>query len=198
MMKELLTIYVNIIDLDEICEQIVMDERSFEEELLTGLGRTAKNKNLLHQKILKKLEQLCSKLVNLYAEKKLIAEVMEDFPDEFACQITTELMADPVMLPKSKAIVDRKNIKQSILVNGEKDPFNRQPLKLEELVELPKLKAKIDNWKKEKLQGKHVEEKEINFEGDGEMMEEEDETIFDMDDDNQFENKPGKIFGGGF
>jgi len=43
------------------------------------------------------------------------------------------LMRDPVMLPTSKTIVDRATIK-SHLLSDTKDPFNRSPLKIEEVI----------------------------------------------------------------
>ena len=43
------------------------------------------------------------------------------------------LMRDPVTLPASRAVVDRSTIK-SHLLSDTKDPFNRMPLKLEEVI----------------------------------------------------------------
>jgi len=37
-------------------------------------------------------------------------------------------------------------IKKALLDN-EMDPFNRQPLKRDQLIELPDLKKKLDEWK---------------------------------------------------
>ena len=43
------------------------------------------------------------------------------------------LMRDPVTLPSSRAVVDRSTIK-SHLLSDNKDPFNRMPLALEDVV----------------------------------------------------------------
>ena len=43
------------------------------------------------------------------------------------------LMRDPVTLPSSKAVVDRSTIK-SHLLSDSKDPFNRVPLTLEDVI----------------------------------------------------------------
>lgn len=43
------------------------------------------------------------------------------------------LMRDPVMLPSSKAILDRSTIK-SHLLSDSKDPFNRSPLTIEDVI----------------------------------------------------------------
>jgi len=43
------------------------------------------------------------------------------------------VMKDPVTLPSSRAVVDRATIK-SHLLSDVKDPFNRAPLKIEEVI----------------------------------------------------------------
>lgn len=43
------------------------------------------------------------------------------------------LMRDPVMLPSSKAIVDRSTI-VSHLLSDTKDPFNRSPLTIDDVI----------------------------------------------------------------
>ena len=43
------------------------------------------------------------------------------------------LMRDPVILPSSKVNIDRSTIK-SHLLSDNKDPFNRSPLKLEDVI----------------------------------------------------------------
>ena len=43
------------------------------------------------------------------------------------------LMRDPVTLPSSRVVVDRSTIKAHLL-SDTKDPFNRMPLSLEEVI----------------------------------------------------------------
>lgn len=43
------------------------------------------------------------------------------------------VMRDPVTLPSSRVVVDRSTIKSHLLSDA-KDPFNRVPLKLDEVV----------------------------------------------------------------
>jgi ubiquitin conjugation factor E4 B len=58
-------------------------------------------------------------------------------------------MKDPVKLP-SGYIVDRVYIHKHVL-NDERDPFTRNPLKLGEWTELKDLKKEIAVWKKKRL-----------------------------------------------
>jgi ubiquitin conjugation factor E4 B len=43
------------------------------------------------------------------------------------------LMEDPVILPSSKVSIDRQTIKVHLL-SDPKDPFNREPLKIEDVI----------------------------------------------------------------
>ena len=55
------------------------------------------------------------------------------------------VMKDPVILPQSKIRIDRSTIRTSLL-SKEVDPFNNQPLKIEDCLPDTELKAKIDAW----------------------------------------------------
>jgi ubiquitin conjugation factor E4 B len=59
-------------------------------------------------------------------------------------------MRDPVRLPGTQ-VVDRINIKRHLL-NDQRDPFTRSPLKEVELVSDKELKDEIDRWKKNRLE----------------------------------------------
>merc|ERR1719362_8631 len=60
-----------------------------------------------------------------------------------------ELMEDPVLLPTSGKVMDRKHINRHLL-STPNDPFNRQPLTEEMLKPDLELKEKIIRWKQEK------------------------------------------------
>ena len=53
--------------------------------------------------------------------------------DIFADPLMYTLMRDPVTLPSSRAVLDRATIK-SHLLSDSKDPFNRVPLTLEQVI----------------------------------------------------------------
>jgi len=58
------------------------------------------------------------------------------------------LMSDPVILPMSKAVLDRSTIR-SHLLSDPHDPFNRSPLKIEDVIDDTERKAQIDAWREE-------------------------------------------------
>ena len=66
---------------------------------------------------------------------------------------------DPVRLPSSRAVIDRSSIKAHLLSDGT-DPFNRQPLKLEDVQPDDELREKIQAWIAERKAAVQREKKE--------------------------------------
>ncbi len=93
-------------------------------------------------KILERLKVLSSELNS----KKIN---YDDACDEYLDSITFQLMDDPVMLPSSKTIVDRKTI-ETHLTKDKTDPFNRSLLTSEMLISCSELKNRIEEYKKGK------------------------------------------------
>lgn len=83
-------------------------------------------------------------------------EDLDDPPDEFLDPVLAHLMSDPVILPSSRAIVDRSTIR-SHLLSDPTDPFNRAPLKVDEVIPDTALKERIEAWKAERKEEKRRE-----------------------------------------
>lgn len=64
-------------------------------------------------------------------------------PEEFLCAITYEVMDNPVRLPSTLQICDRKTIER-ILRTKKENPFNRQSLSTIDLIPEPELSDRID------------------------------------------------------
>jgi ubiquitin conjugation factor E4 B len=65
--------------------------------------------------------------------------------------IMATLMKDPVILPISKQVIDRSTIR-SHLLSDPHDPFNRSPLKIEDVIDDTLLKEKIIAWRADMMQ----------------------------------------------
>lgn len=74
--------------------------------------------------------------------------LVADAPEEFTDEIMSTFMIDPVILP-SGHFVDRSTITQHLL-NDPIDPFNREPMTIDDVKPAVELKAKIDLWLAEK------------------------------------------------
>nr|CDS27718.1 ubiquitin conjugation factor e4 a [Hymenolepis microstoma] len=123
---------------------VVSDGRSYSSELLDqALGV------LRRVSVDPKLVELFGKVAEaLKAEQVSATEDamgFEDAPDEFCDPIMGEIMEDPVRLPTSNKILDRKTIYRHLL-SDPKDPFNRQPLEMAMVIPETELKEKIQAW----------------------------------------------------
>ena len=89
------------------------------------------------------------------AEEEEEADLGE-VPEEFMDPLMAEIMKDPVILPSSRTVMDRSTIR-SHLLSDPNDPYNRMPLKIEEVLPDVGLKAKIDAWVAERKAAKAAE-----------------------------------------
>ena len=156
----LLSVYSAFYAQIEFIESVVKDERSYKYENFERAKNLVENSGKIiietndFNNYLKFLEKLKEE------EKKIKEEEInfDDAPDEFTDQLTMLLMTDPVKLPKSNVIVDRKTI-ETHLLSDPTDPFNRAPLTKEMLIPCPELKAKIQEYinKKKKEKSKKMD-----------------------------------------
>ena len=72
-----------------------------------------------------------------------------------------QLMLEPVRLPGSQ-VVDRVSIKRQLL-NDERDPFTRAPLKEVDLKVDEKLKQEIQKWRKQRLEELKKGDKKLKY-----------------------------------
>ncbi|KAL5501546.1 UFD2 [Sanghuangporus vaninii] len=142
LLSDILDIYLNLSDQPEFVRAVANDGRSYRKELFESAARIAHNKTLKTDDEIEKLRLFVLKV----EEAKATLEVEDDLgevPDEFLDPLMFTVMRDPVTLPSSKVNIDRSTIK-SHLLSDSKDPFNRVPLSLEDVVPNPELKAQID------------------------------------------------------
>ncbi|VDO12148.1 unnamed protein product [Rodentolepis nana] len=141
--EEICRVYVSLgLDNSESAQgkAVVSDGRSYSSELLDQalgvLRRVSVDPNLV---------ELFSKVAE--ALKVLTEDAMgfEDAPEEFCDPIMGEIMEDPVRLPTSNNILDRKTIYRHLL-SDPKDPFNRQPLEMSMVIAETELKERIQAW----------------------------------------------------
>ncbi|KAF8631028.1 hypothetical protein AX15_002639 [Amanita polypyramis BW_CC] len=144
LLNDILQVFINLSDQPEFIQAMARDARSYSKGLFESASDIAFRARI---KTEKELEQLRI-LIEGVEEAKATLEAEEDVgevPDEFLDPLMFTVMRDPVLLPSSKAIVDRATIK-SHLLSDPKDPFNRAPLTLEDIQPCPELKARIDEF----------------------------------------------------
>ncbi|XP_014206273.1 ubiquitin conjugation factor E4 A isoform X2 [Copidosoma floridanum] len=95
--------------------------------------------------ILADLKLFAKRVENAALQKKEEEESLNDAPDEFLDPIMSTLMLDPVILPSSKTVVDRRTIARHLL-SDQTDPFNRSPLTMDMVRSDEDLKKRIKEW----------------------------------------------------
>jgi ubiquitin conjugation factor E4 B len=154
-LTSLISIYVNFLNYKEFLEYIVKDERSFKIENFEKVSDIySRGKIKFVDNTFESFEILIRQLKEIDIEIKNKIINFDDAPDEFLDPIAAVLMEDPVLLPSSKMIVDRNTI-QTHLLSDPTDPFNRSSLTSEMLVPMIELKARIEEYKNQKLLNKN-------------------------------------------
>lgn len=139
----------------EFCTAVSSDGRSYSENLLPQatdiLFRTGMSS------LGTEFEKL-SQLVHKIAVRNQMDEIStDDIPEPFLDPIMSTLMADPVLLPSSRMVVDRSTIARHLL-SDQTDPFNRSPLSMEDIIPEIDLKKQIEAFLKEKRQASRGKE----------------------------------------
>lgn len=93
--------------------------------------------------------EFSQKVSRLEKQQKEDQEALTDIPDEFLDPIMSSLMVDPVILPSSKVTVDRTTIARHLL-SDQSDPFNREPLTMDQIIPNEELLQQIQAWIKQK------------------------------------------------
>ena len=156
LLADMITVYCNLATKKRFVEAIAKDGRSYKPHNFVEATQ------VMRSRLLKSPEELhvWDKLAEDVAAAKAVDEEEEadlgDTPDEFMDPLVFDLMKDPVLLPASKTIVDRSTIR-SHLLSDPTDPFNRAPLKIEDVIPDAELKARIEAWKAEKKAARRTE-----------------------------------------
>ncbi|KAJ8456560.1 hypothetical protein ONZ45_g18672 [Pleurotus djamor] len=144
LLSDIIQVFLNLSDRSEFVKAVAGDGRSYRKELFERAAEIAVVRGLKTQTEIEKLRLFVTQV----EEAKATIETEEDFgevPDEFLDPLMFTIMRDPVILPTSKTTVDRATIK-SHLLSDTKDPFNRAPLSIEDVVPDLELKARIDQF----------------------------------------------------
>ncbi|KAM3525732.1 hypothetical protein NHJ13051_003818 [Beauveria bassiana] len=150
LLSDLVEIYLNLDGSDVFVEAVAADGRSFKIEVLDRVTTILSSRKQKDPADMVRWEQLKARFKVAKATLDQAELDLGDVPPEFEDPIMGDLMRDPVLLP-SKHIVDRSTIVQHLL-SDPKDPFTRQPMTVDDAVPQPDLKAKIEQWREEKMQ----------------------------------------------
>ncbi|PWN45419.1 hypothetical protein IE81DRAFT_320175 [Ceraceosorus guamensis] len=153
LIRQLLSVFLSLSSRPEFVQAIARDERSYRREIFEKAARLSQRYML---KSPPEIEVLLGLVGQVEKIKQMEAEEEEDLgeiPDDFCDPLMATLMTEPVILPSSKAVIDLSTIKSHLLSDAT-DPFNRVPLKIEDVLPATDLKAQIDAWVAERKRAK--------------------------------------------
>jgi ubiquitin conjugation factor E4 B len=149
LLSDIMSVYTNLRGQQSFIVAVARDGRSYKKYNFAHAGKIIATKtSLKSQEELEDWQKLCDAIEKAKELEDQAEEDYGDIPDEFLDPIMATLMEDPVLLPTSKMVTDRSTIR-SHLLSDKTDPFNRQPLAMEDLVADTALKARIDAFKAE-------------------------------------------------
>lgn len=149
MLSDICQVFCNLSGQQKFVDAVARDGRSFDFSLFTRARDILSKRTNTHPDTIKRFFEFGEAAEN----QRLLVEQEElelgDVPDEFLDPLMYTLMEDPVILPGSKVTMDRSTIKAHLL-SDPTDPFNRMPLKLEDVVDDVEMKKKISEFKQGK------------------------------------------------
>lgn len=132
LLSEIIDVYLNLMNKENFILAVARDGRSYKPQNFAAAKTILAKFNLKSLEDIARWNKLTEKFALAKAEDEAADADLGDIPAEFLDPLMYTLMEDPVLLPTSRAIVDRSTIR-SHLLSAPTDPFNRQPLKIEEV-----------------------------------------------------------------
>lgn len=124
------------------------DTRSFKRETFERAALILRRHGIRSEPEVQRLERIIGRVEELAASENEQTAALGEVPEEFLDPLMFTLMEDPVELTTSRVIVDRSTIVAHLL-NDPHDPFNRQPLSMEQVRPVPDLRERIQQYKRE-------------------------------------------------
>lgn len=149
LLSDIAEVYLNLSGEASFVLAVARDGRSYRREIFTRATNILSKYAVMSTKDIDKLSKFAdgveqTKLANEQGEEEL-----GEIPDEFLDPLMYTLMEDPVILPSSRISIDRATIKSHLLSDAT-DPFNRMPLKLEDVLPNDELKSEIEEFRRSK------------------------------------------------
>eukprot|EP00834_Sanchytrium_tribonematis_P004236 NODE_197_length_13258_cov_0.852344.p5 type:complete len:344 gc:universal NODE_197_length_13258_cov_0.852344:938-1969(+) len=148
LVAKLVDVIIHLMNRQEFLLAMANDYRSFRATTFQRVAGVLKKTGVRSSQVVDSLFMLVNKVEDIRRDLEADNEE-EDAPDEFMDNLMFFVMKDPVILPTSKNIVDRSTIVTHLLSDAH-DPFNRQPLKIEDVIPDDNLRKKIEQWRRDR------------------------------------------------
>ncbi|KAI4612407.1 hypothetical protein J4E80_007140 [Alternaria sp. BMP 0032] len=156
MLAEVTDVYLNLESKQFFIDAVATDGRSYRPEYMDEAYKILQRFKLKTPEQMTQWENMSERIKTAKEQADMVEADLGEIPDQYLDPILASLMEDPVTLPVSKQIVDRGTI-QAHLLSDPHDPFNRTPLKIEDVLPNDELREEIQSWKANLLAEKMAE-----------------------------------------
>ncbi|ODV86423.1 hypothetical protein CANARDRAFT_187571, partial [[Candida] arabinofermentans NRRL YB-2248] len=170
MLYQICSIFLNLSKEEEFIHAVARDGRSFNPECFKRAIHILYKVGKIDNEFDLQLSEFVTKCEKFKSEEEEEEMELGEIPDEFLDPLMFTLMKDPVKLPHSKVSMDRSVLKAH-LMSDSTDPFNRAPLKLEDVEDDLELKEKINNFISERKKQLASNRQGEDVDGDVDMKE---------------------------
>ncbi|KAJ5403359.1 hypothetical protein N7509_003230 [Penicillium cosmopolitanum] len=165
LLSEITDVYLNLMAKQNFIVAVARDGRSYKPANFEKAAEIMRKWSLKGEDEMHRWGQLQQKVQVAKAEDDQAEEDLGEIPDDFLDPLMYTLMEDPVILPNSRTSIDRSTIR-SHLLSDPHDPFNRVPLKMEDVIPDTELKAKIEAFINERRGKTRAEKEEMDTRAD--------------------------------
>lgn len=133
LLGEIVGVYLNLSNQENFILAVARDGRSYKPQNFQSARQIMQSKLHTAPEEIARWDELVKKFAKAKEDDEAADADLGDIPEEFLDPLMYTLMEDPVQLPTSKTIIDRSTIR-SHLLSDPNDPFNRVPLKIEDVL----------------------------------------------------------------
>lgn len=145
LLSDLVDVYLNLRKQERFHLAVARDGRSYTPTRFNKALELVCRKISKSSQELADFRQLARTIEAAYLADKQADEDLGEIPDELQDPLMGTLMEDPVILPSSQQILDRSTIRSHLLSDAT-DPFNRVPLKIEDVIPAVDKKKEIQDF----------------------------------------------------
>ena len=146
LLSEIVDVYMNLGEKESFRIAVARDGRSYKPANFKAAINILQQRSIKSSDEVDRFSALASAIARAREEEEEAEQDLGEIPDEFLDPLVYTLMEDPVILPASRTTIDRSTIR-SHLLSDPTDPFNRSPLKIEDVVPDEEMKKKISEFK---------------------------------------------------
>lgn len=162
LLRQILSVYLNLASRQEFVKAIAADGRSYRKEVFQKACNIAGKYLLKSPFEIEEITNMVSRIEHVIQEEREEEEDLGEIPDDYCDPLMATLMRNPVRLPTSGAIIDLSTIKSHLLSDAT-DPFNRAPLKLEDVKPADELRQEIEAWIQQRKAAKRGEAPDLSI-----------------------------------